>query len=553
MSNIAHSLEDNEFRMESRVTQAYLLVALVALFGGAATGLLQGLDNAGVDLYPRLTPVLQSYYQGLSVHGVLNALIWTTFFISGFLPFVTVHSLKTPLAGRLLSWGAFWLMLAGLILAAVPLLRDEATVLYTFYPPMQANWEFYVGLTLVVVATWLVTLNLVFTCRTWRRAHPGERMPLAAFMSLITFVMWTIASLGIAAEMLFMMIPWSLGWVAGTDALIARVLFWYTGHPIVYFWLLPAYVSWYVFVPRQAGGRLFSDPLARVSFVLFLVLSTPLGFHHQFEDPGIGEGWKFVHMFITFAVFFPSLLTFFNVVASLESGGRARGGRGWVSWFFKLPWGDPSLACQLLAMLTFAFGGIGGLINASSNLNLVVHNTAWIVGHLHLTIGTAVTLTFMGITYWLVPALWGRALWSRRLALVQAWLWSFGMLMFSYSLHTLGLLGMPRRTQISGIDYMQAEWQIYLPLVAVGGTILFVSSLLYFLNMALTIAASRQPAPAMPGFAEALSGPEESPAILDRWPIWLALSAVLILFAYGPPLYHLLTTTPFDSPGFRVW
>jgi cytochrome c oxidase subunit 1 len=87
----------------------------------------------------------------------------------------------------------------------------------------------------------------------------------------------------------------------------------------------------------------------------------------------------------------------------------------------------------------------------------------------------------------------------------------------------------------------------------VGGTILFVSSLLYFLNLALTIAASRQPAPAMPGFAEALSGPQESPAILDRWPVWLALSAVLILIAYGPPLYQLLTTTPFDSPGLRVW
>jgi cytochrome c oxidase subunit 1 len=107
-------------------------------------------------------------------------------------------------------------------------------------------------------------------------------------------------------------------------------------------------------------------------------------------------------------VFFPSLLTFFAVVASLESGARARGGRGWVAWFGKLPWGDPSVAAQLLAMLLFVFGGVGGLINASYNLNLVVHNTAWIPGHLHLTVGTAVTLSFMGITYWLIPVLRGR-------------------------------------------------------------------------------------------------------------------------------------------------
>ena len=102
--------------------------------------------------------------------------------------------------------------------------------------------------------------------------------------------------------------------------------------------------------------------------------------------------------------------TLFNVVASLESGARARGGCGLITWFAKLPWGDPSLTAQVLAMLLFAFGGIGGLVNASYNLNLVVHNTAYIVGHFHLTVGTAVTLSFMGITYWLVPVLRGRGL-----------------------------------------------------------------------------------------------------------------------------------------------
>jgi cytochrome c oxidase subunit I len=542
-----------DFRSEYGVTRAYLIVALVALFGGVVMGLFQGLEHAGIDLYPHLAPVLQSYYQGLTMHGVLNVLVWTTFFISGFVPFVTVHSLKRPLANPRLTWATFWLMLAGLLLAAIPLVGNAATVMFTFYPPMKAHWAFYLGLTLVVVGTWLVTLNLVLTYRGWRREHPGERTPLPAFMSLITFVMWTIASLGIASEMLFMMIPWSLGIVKGTDALMARVLFWFTGHPIVYFWLLPAYISWYVFVPKQAGGRLYSDPLARVAFIMFLALSTPLGFHHQFTDPGISENWKFVHAFITFAVFFPSLMTFFNVVASLESGARARGARGWVTWLFRLPWGDPSLACQVLAMFTFTFGGIGGLINASANLNLLVHNSAWIVGHLHLTVGTAATLTYMGITYWLVPVLWRRALWSRRLALAQAWLWVFGMLIFSHSLHALGLMGMPRRSMISAAPYVQPEWKMDLALTGIGGSILFLSALLYFLNIVLTMVASRQPAPAMPGFAEAISGSQEAPAFLDRWPVWLALTAALIVIAYGPTLYHLLRSTPFDTPGLRVW
>ncbi|OGL10860.1 MAG: cytochrome C oxidase subunit I [Candidatus Rokubacteria bacterium RIFCSPLOWO2_12_FULL_71_22] len=541
-------------RSEDRLTAAFVAVALVALFGGVLTGFFQALEHAGMDVYPS-TPLVKSYYHSLTLHGVLNVLVWTTFFICGFVPFMTTRALGRPLALPGVAWLTFWVMLGGFVLAAIPLLGNAATVMFTFYPPLKAHWAFYVGLTLVVVGTWLVTWNLALTWRAWRREHAGERTPLAAFMGLVTFAMWTIASLGIAAEMLVMLIPWSLGLIGGTDPLLARVLFWFTGHPIVYFWLLPAYMSWYTLAPRQAGGKLFSDPLARTSFILFLVLSTPLGFHHQYTDPGIHVGWKLVHAFLTFAVFFPSLLTFFNVVASLESGARARGGKGWIAWFAKLPWGDPSLAAQVLAMLLFTFGGIGGLINASYNLNLVVHNTAWIVGHLHLTVGTAVTLTFMGICYWLVPYLAGKALWSRRLAQAQVWIWFVGMIIFSNTLHRLGLLGMPRRTMIGAAAYVQPEWKALLPLVGVGASLLFLSSLAFFLNLVLTLVVSRAPAPApaVPAFTEALSGADHAPAILDRWRPWIALAFVLIAIAYGPTLVRLALTTPFNTPGLRVW
>jgi cytochrome c oxidase subunit 1 len=517
------------------------------------TGLFQALEYAGVEIYPALAPAVRSHYHSLSIHGVLNVLVWTTFFICGFLPFILARALRAPLASPRLGWLTFWIMMAGLLLAAVPLVANAATVMFTFYPPLKAHWAFYVGLTLVVAGTWLVTLNLALTWRAWRRRNPEVRTPLPAFMSLVTFVMWTIASLGLAAEMLFMLIPWSLGLLSGTDALLARTLFWFTGHPIVYFWLLPAYVSWYTLMPRQAGGKLFSDPMARTSFILFLILSTPIGIHHQYADPGIHQGWKLLHALLTFAVFFPSLLTFFNVVASLETAGRARGGVGWLSWFVKLPWGDPSVAAQVLAMVLFAFGGIGGLINASFNVNMVVHNTAYIVGHLHLTVGTAVTLTFMGITYWLVPHLAGRQLWSRGLALGQVWLWFAGVMIFSPTLHELGLRGMPRRTMIGHISYMQAEWKSLLPLVGIGGALLFVSAMLYFLNMALTVAASRRAEQPALEFTEALSGPDEAPAFLDRWRPWLALAAILILVAYGPTLVRLAATTPLTTPGVRVW
>lgn len=112
---------------------------------------------------------------------------------------------------------------------------------------------------------------------------------------------------------------------------------------------------------------------------------------------------------------------------------------------------------------------------------------------------------------------------------------------------------MPRRTMIGASPYIQPEWKAALPLVGIGGTVLFLRSLLYFLNLVLTLVASRAPAPAAPGFAEAMSGPEHAPAILDRWRPWLVLALVMIATAYGPTLVRLVATTPFDAPGLRVW
>jgi cytochrome c oxidase subunit I len=544
----------SRFATEHRIAGANLVVAFLALAVGGLFGVFQALEYNKINLYGALNPVVKGYYHGLALHGVLNVLVFTTFYIIGWLTFVATRSFDRPLASRRLGWVTFGVMLVGLLMAAVPLLANEATVMFTFYPPLKASAFFYIGLTLVVVGTWLLLVNLILTYRAWRAENPGKRQPLAAFMSIVVMAMWTICTVGIAGEMLFMLIPWSLGLVPGTDPVLARTLFWFTGHPIVYFWLLPAYISWYNFVPRQAGGKLFSDPMARVSFILFLVLSTPIGLHHQITDPGISEIWKLVHAVFTFGVFFPSLLTFFNVVSSLELGARMRGGKGWLAWVFALPWKDASFTTQVLAMILFAFGGAGGLINASYNMNMVVHNTSWISGHFHLTVGTAVTLTFMGVMYWLLPVLTGRQLFSNGMALAQAWTWFIGMGLFSHFMHTLGLLSMPRRTMIGSAPYLKAEWSALLPFVGVGAMIMFVSAILFFLNMILTMTKGKPVTeePMIP-FSKAASGPEDGPAILDKWTPWVVIAVTLIVINYAPTIYQLVITSPFNIPGMRTW
>ena len=455
-------------------------IGYFALAAGVAHGLAQALSYADINIL-RFFPGLRNYYQGLTAHGVANALFMTFAFSNGFLPLLTARALNRPLSGGLVQT-AFWLLVAANVLVIYAVMTGQASVLYTSYAPLQAHWTYYLGLVLLVVSTYVAALNMFLTLRGWKKENPGHRIPLLAFISVVSYAMWVLASAGIAISFIAFLLPWSLGILEYVDPLLNRTLFWMTGHAIVYAWLLPAYVSWYALIPRQVDGKLVSDALTRAVFILFLLLSIPTGFHHQYTDPGVDTKIKALHAVLTFGVFYPSLATAFSVVAALEIGGRRRGGRGLFGWIRRLPWGDPSVAAQVLAMFTFVFGGITGLINASFVVNQVVHNTTWIPGHFHMTVGTAVALTFMGIAYWLVPWLYGRALWGRRLAVLQGWLYFVGVLVFARGMISGGLEGMPRRTFIYGAPYSKPSWELAGILTGIGGTIMFVSVAIFGLG-----------------------------------------------------------------------
>jgi cytochrome c oxidase subunit I len=545
------------YKSENRMTAWFIGIAMVALFIGGSMGPLQKLEHVGINWYPALSRLgvgsvrISTYYQGLTAHGVLNALIWTTFFIVGFFTYAIPRSLTKPLTHKRVNQLALILMIVGLVMAAIPILTGLASVLYTFYPPMKANVFFYLGLVLVVVGSWVAGWGFYLTYWRWRKENAGTPTPFIALAAIITMVMWQIATLGVAIEILVLIIPWILGWTPGTDPQLARTFFWFTGHPLVYFWLLPAYVSWYGMLPKQAGGKLFSEQLARLVFWLFLVLSIPVGFHHQFVDPGVPAGWKAIHAILTYALFLPSMLTAFTVGASLEIGGRARGGKGLLGWIPKLPWGNPSYTAQNLAMILFVFGGIGGLTNASYNLNLAVHNTSWVPGHFHLTVGSAVTLTFMGIVYWLVPALSGKQLFSRRMGLWQAWTWFVGMLLMSNGLHILGLnFGAPRRSALGAAPYIDPAWNPMQIEAAIGGIILGISGLLFFGNvLATALSKKRVETPVEMPVAEPMNPEYGTPAWLDNWRPWLVTTILLILVAYGPVLISMISNINLTSPG----
>ncbi len=532
-----------------RVLRWTIYIGYAALVAGVFHGLANALAYARIDIL-QFFPGLKNYYQGLTAHGVANVLTFTFAFANGFLPLMTARALSRQLNLRLL-WISFAVLLIGNILTIYAVTTHQASVLYTSYSPLKAHWTYYIGLALVVVSTWIATLNMWLTLKQWRAAHESDRIPLLAFISITSYTMWFLASLPIAVLFLGFLFPWSIGLTQLVDPLLNRTLFWFTGHAIVYAWLLPAYVSWYALIPRQVDGKVFSDSFARATFILFLVLSIPTGMHHQYTDPGIGQGYKAVHGVLTFAVVFPSFATAFAVIAALEMGGRARGGTGVLGWIRRLPWNDPSVTAQLLAMITFVFGGVTGLINASFTMNQVVHNTTWIPGHFHMTVGTAVALTFMGVAYWLVPYLTGRGLWSRGIALASSWVYTIGTLIFARGMISAGLEGMPRRIFRVEATYDLAAWNLGGMLTAIGGTLMFFGIMLFFLDIGMTILAGKKGEhPRDIPVSEMLTAPSTDgwEPNLDRLRIWVAVAVLLAAIAYGP---FLATYTPhFVSPPF---
>jgi len=548
------------FPEAAKLVRACFLVAFGALGVGGLFGLVQALHRTDVF---RGFISSADYYTVLTGHGVLLVLVFTTFFIAGIFAWAVTKSLDRPFTNMRLAWTWFGMMTLGTVMAAaailaglVPSLDISADVLFTFYTPLQAHPLFYVGAALIIVGSWLAGANYFLTFRAWRKDNPDERIPLQTFMVLTTMLMWYLSTIGVAVEVVVFLIPWSLGFVDQVDPLTMRTLFWYFGHPVVYFWLLPAYLVWYTIMPKLAGGRLFSDPLARVVFVLFLLLSTPTGFHHQYLDPGIPEGFKMIAMTNTMMLLLPSLLTAFTVVASIEHGARQRGGSGRLGWLRSLPWENPAFSGCALAGLMFAAGGFSGMINAGMNINYLIHNTLWVPGHFHLTVGTAFALTAMAITYWLLPQITGKRLKHRTLAAVQPFIWFIGMFLMSNAMHRAGLLGVPRRTaepeynvvdaSFSGAAGGYGEMRLQ---IAVGGTLLFVSLAIFVFVIARTWLSHKSERIDVNGaIPEPLSGPDHSPVVLDNLRLWLAIAVVLVLLTYAIPVVGLLSDGVF-GPG----
>ena len=167
---------------ERKLALSHMSVAFIAFILACFMGEYQVLERSG--LFDSLTsPTV--YFASVSTHGVLMAFVLTTFFIMGFGYYTASTSLKIPVWNKQLAWDGFWLALSGTVFAAILLLWGLASVMYTFHPPIQAHYLFYLGATLLIVGSWIWCAIMIVMFYQWKKANSGQPVPFTAELFLI--------------------------------------------------------------------------------------------------------------------------------------------------------------------------------------------------------------------------------------------------------------------------------------------------------------------------------------------------------------------------------
>lgn len=479
------------------------VTAVVFLLVGGLFGLLVALTR-----WPAVHLLgADDFYLALTAHGLDVLLVWIIFFEMALLYFCSAVLLKSRLAVPWVGWVQFWLMLGGAIMTNVAVLQGDSSVMFTSYVPMMAAPTFYLGIILFAVGALMGCVVFFSTMYIARRdkTYVGS-VPLVTFgaMTAAIIAVFTVIT---GAVILIPTLFWSMGYIGSIDSLMYKVVWWGLGHSSQQINVAAQIACWYAIAAILFNAKPLSEKVSRTAFLFYILFLQLASAHHLLVDPGLSSEWKiFNTSYALYLAVLGSMVHGLTVPGAVEAAQRKRGfNKGLFEWLRKAPWGNPVFSGFALSVVLFGFlGGISGVVMGTEQINIIIHNTIYVPGHFHGTVVVGTTLTFMAMSYWLVPTLWQKELVFPGLAKWQPYLFGLGMAGASVFMMGAGTLGVPRRhwdmsfaDSVMVHDYPAAAYMM-MGLVGVSGVIASIGGVIFVLNMVGTLlwGKPKQAAPA---------------------------------------------------------
>jgi cytochrome c oxidase subunit 1 len=425
----------------------------------------------------------------LTGHGVSALILWPIFFEVAALIFVSTVLLGARLYSRFLGWLAFILMVVGSILLEAVILLGQADVAFTAYVPLMAHPLFYLGYIVFAVGALLAIVNFALTLLQARAEGVlAGSVPLTTYGAAVAAILAVVA----IASGLVALVPswlWSMGlFYQSVEPIFYRTWFWGLGHTLQYVNVAAMIAVWYALAGLTFKAGPINEKFTRVAFTLYILFTVPVLGHHFLVDPTLSPAVKiFGGSLMGFGLGIPSLMHGLAVLGGIEVAARKMGPASLFGWFKRIPWGEPGMAALMVSMVLFAIGGFSGTIATTYQLNLITHNNMWVPAHLHGVVVGGTTVAFMGLSYYVVPLLARRQLFSQGLAKIQPYLYGTGLFIMMITLNWAGALGVPRRTP--DITYAGAapDWFLPMNLLGIGVALAILGGIFFVLNMVLTL------------------------------------------------------------------
>ena len=465
-----------------RIGVMYVLLALVLLLRGFSDAIMMRTQLAmaagGAQGY--LPP--EHYDQIFSAHGTIMIFFMAMPFMIGLMNFVVPLQLGVrDVAFPVLNSVSFWLTAAGALLVNVSLVVGEfARTGWLAYPPLSelafspgVGVDYYLwALQISGIGTLLAGINMVTTILKLRA--PGMtymRMPVFCWTALCASMLIVAAFPVLTATFGMLLLDRYAGMHfftndGGGNFMMYVNLIWIWGHPEVYILVLPAFGVFSEVIATFSGKQLFGYRSMVLATLGICVLSFMVWLHHFFTM-GAGADVNAAFGIASMIIAIPTGVKLFNWLFTLYRG-RVR---------FEVP-----VLWTIGFMVTFAIGGMTGVLQAVPPADFVLHNSLFLVAHFHNVIIGAVLFGAMAGYYYWFPKAFGFTL-HRGLGVVSFWCWLVGFYLAFFPLYAVGLLGMTRRMQ----HYADLSWQPYMIVAEVGALVIFCGILATIAQLVISI------------------------------------------------------------------